>query len=69
VGAHQALPMTSRDGAFLLSIAGASSVVGRFATTGLLMRLRPGAVLAAYGLVNVLPCLVAAGAAQVSALP
>jgi FHS family L-fucose permease-like MFS transporter len=61
--------LTSRDGAFLLSIAGAGSVVGRFATTGLLMRFRPTSVLAAYGLVNVLLCLVvAAGVAKVSAI-
>jgi len=60
---------TSRDGAFLLSIAAAASVVGRFGATGLLLRFRPGAVLTVYGLANFALCLVvAAGIAKVSAV-
>ncbi|CAN7342145.1 sugar MFS transporter [Phenylobacterium sp. LjRoot225] len=61
--------LTSRDGAFLLSIAAAAYLVGRFATTALLLRVRPRAVLTAYGLINLALCLVvAAGIAKVSAV-
>lgn len=61
--------MTSRDAAFLLSVATAAYLVGRFATTALLLRFRPRAVLTAYGLINLLLCLVvAAGIAKVSAI-
>lgn len=61
--------LSSRQGAFLLSIATAAYLVGRFATTALLLRFRPRAVLTAYGLINLLLCLVvAAGIAEVSAV-
>lgn len=61
--------LTSRDGAFLLSIATAAYLVGRFATTALLLRFRPAAVLTVYGLVNLALCLVvSAGIAKVSAV-
>src|SRR5258708_6923061 len=61
--------LSSRAGAFMLSIATAGYLVGRFATTGLLLRFRPRAVLTTYGLVNVALCLVvAAGLERVSAI-
>lgn len=61
--------LTSRDGAFLLSIATAAYLVGRFATTGLLLRFKPRAVLAVYGLINLVLCLaVSAGLPKVSAI-
>ena len=60
--------LTSRDGAFLLSIATAAYLVGRFATTALLLKFRPRVVLTVYGLINLALCLVvAAGIAKVSA--
>jgi FHS family L-fucose permease-like MFS transporter len=52
--------LTSRDGAFLLSLATAAYLVGRFATTALLLRFRPRTVLTAYGLINLALCLVVA---------
>ncbi len=61
--------LSSRAGAFMLSIATAGYLVGRFATTGLLLRFRPRAVLTTYGLINVALCLVvAAGLERVSAV-
>ncbi len=53
----------------MLSIATAGYLIGRFATTALLMRFRPRAVLTTYGLINVALCLVvAAGIERVSAM-
>jgi FHS family L-fucose permease-like MFS transporter len=61
--------LSSRQGAFLLSIATAGYLIGRFATTALLLRFRPRAILTAYGVANFLLCLVvAAGIAKVSAV-
>jgi FHS family L-fucose permease-like MFS transporter len=61
--------LSSRDGAFLLSIATAAYLVGRFATTALLLRFTPRTVLTAYGVANLLLCLVvAAGLPKVSAV-
>ena len=61
--------MTSRGGAFLLSIATAGYLIGRFATTGLLLRFRPRAILTVYGVINLALCLVVAmGIAKVSAV-
>jgi FHS family L-fucose permease-like MFS transporter len=61
--------LTSQQGAFLLSIAAAGYLIGRFATTALLLRFPPRGILTLYGLVNVALCLVvAAGIQQVSAL-
>lgn len=61
--------LSSRDGAFLLSIAAAAYLIGRFATTALLLRFQPRAVLTPYGVVNVVLCLVvAAGIDKVSAV-
>jgi FHS family L-fucose permease-like MFS transporter len=61
--------LTSRHGAFLLSIAAAGYLIGRFATTALLLRLRPRTILTVYGLINLALCLVVAlGIAKVSAI-
>jgi len=61
--------LSSRSGAFMLSIATAGYLIGRFATTGLLMRFQPRAVLTTYGLINVALCLVvAAGIERISAM-
>jgi FHS family L-fucose permease-like MFS transporter len=59
----------SREGAFLLSLASAGYLIGRFATTALLLKVSPRTVLTAYGVINVLLCLVvAAGIDKVSAI-
>jgi FHS family L-fucose permease-like MFS transporter len=61
--------MTSQAAAFLLSLAMAGYLVGRFASTALMSRVSPRAVLTAYGLVNVVLCLmVAAGLGKVSVI-
>jgi FHS family L-fucose permease-like MFS transporter len=61
--------LTSRHGAFLLSIAAAGYLIGRFATTALLLRFRPRTILTVYGLINLALCLVVAlGIAKVSAI-
>ena len=61
--------LTSREGAYLLSVATALYLVGRFATTALLLRYRPGSVLTVYGIANLLLCLVVAmGLRRVSAV-
>lgn len=61
--------LTARNGAFLLSIAAAGYLIGRFATTALLLRLRPRTILTAYGLINLTLCLVVAlGITKVSAI-
>lgn len=61
--------LTSQQGAYLLSLATVGYLAGRFATTALLARISPRAVLVAYGVANVLLCLVVAAAIpKVSAL-
>jgi FHS family L-fucose permease-like MFS transporter len=61
--------LSSKQGAFLLSLAAAGYLVGRFVTTGLLLKLKPATVLTAYGIINVALCLVvAAGIDKVSAM-
>jgi FHS family L-fucose permease-like MFS transporter len=61
--------LTSRDGAFMLSIATAGYLIGRFATTALLLRFPPRTILTIYGLANLALCLVvAAGIAKISAM-
>ena len=61
--------LTSRDGAFMLSIAAAGYLIGRFFTTALLLRFKPRAILTVYGLINLALCLVVAlGIAKVSAV-
>ena len=56
--------LTSRGGAYLLSIATACYLVGRFATTVLLFRFRPRSVLTLYGCINVVLCLIVSTGAQ-----
>jgi FHS family L-fucose permease-like MFS transporter len=61
--------LTSRDGAFMLSIAAAGYLIGRFFTTALLLRFKPRTILTVYGLINLALCLVVAlGIARVSAV-
>ena len=61
--------LSSRDGAFMLSIATAGYLAGRFATTALLLKVAPRTILTLYGLINLVLCLVvAAGIEKVSAV-
>ncbi|MBU1378512.1 MAG: sugar MFS transporter [Alphaproteobacteria bacterium] len=61
--------LTSKGGAYLLSIATAGYLIGRFVATGLLSRVSPRVLLTLYGLINVALCLVvAAGLERVSAV-
>jgi MFS transporter, FHS family, L-fucose permease len=61
--------MSSQQGAFLLSLAATGYLLGRFATTALLLRVKPQTVLMLYGLANTLLCLVvAADVEKVSAI-
>jgi FHS family L-fucose permease-like MFS transporter len=61
--------LTSRDGAFMLSIAAAGYLIGRFFTTALLLRFKPRTILTVYGLINLALCLVVTlGIAKVSAI-
>lgn len=59
--------LTSQEGAFMLSLGAIGYLVGRFAATALLLRVRPRALLTAYGVINVvLTLIVAAGIDKVS---
>ncbi|MDG2523055.1 sugar MFS transporter [Caulobacter segnis] len=59
--------LTSQQGAFMLSLAAVGYLVGRFAATALLLRVKPRALLTAYGIINViLTLIVAAGIDKVS---
>ena len=59
--------LTSQQGAFMLSLAAIGYLVGRFAATGLLLKVRPRVLLATYGVINViLTLIVAAGIERVS---
>jgi FHS family L-fucose permease-like MFS transporter len=61
--------MTSRQGAFLLSLATVGYLVGRFASTAVLLKVSASSLLTAYGLINVILCLiVSAGVEKVSAI-
>lgn len=61
--------LTSRQGAFLLSVAAGGYLIGRFATTALLLRFAPRPILTIYGLINVALCLVVAmGLERISAM-
>lgn len=61
--------LSSRGGAFMLSIATAGYLAGRFATTALLLKVAPRTILTLYGLINLALCLVvAAGIEKVSAV-
>jgi len=64
---HNWQGLTSQQGAFMLSLAAIGYLVGRFAATGLLLKVRPRALLTTYGVINVLLTLiVAAGIDKVS---
>lgn len=64
---HNWTGLTSQQGAFMLSLAAVGYLVGRFAATALLLRVRPRTLLTTYGLVNVaLTLVVAAGIERVS---
>ncbi|HTV96164.1 MAG TPA: sugar MFS transporter [Steroidobacteraceae bacterium] len=52
--------LSSQQGAFLLSLAAVGYLVGRFASTALLLRISARALLTFYGLANVILCLVVA---------
>ena len=59
----------SQEAAYLLSLATLAYLVGRFATTALLLRFSPRLILTVYGVINVGLCLVAsAGIEKYSAL-
>ncbi len=61
--------MTSQNAAYLLSVGMLSYLVGRFATTALLLRIKPQTILMVYGVINVLLCLIAsAGIEKISAI-
>jgi FHS family L-fucose permease-like MFS transporter len=61
--------LTSQKAAFLLSLAMLAYLIGRFATTALLLRIAPRVILTVYGAINVvLSLLTAAGIERVSAL-
>lgn len=64
---HNWTGLTSQQGAFMLSLAAVGYLVGRFAATALLLKVRPRALLTAYGVINVaLTLVVAAGIERVS---
>lgn len=64
---HNWTGLTSQQGAFMLSLAAIGYLVGRFAATALLLRVRPRTLLTIYGLVNVaLTLVVAAGIERIS---
>lgn len=59
--------LTSQQAAFMLSLAAVGYLVGRFAATGLLLKVRPRVLLTTYGVINVvLTLIVAAGLEKVS---
>ena len=64
---HNWQGLTSQQGAFMLSLAAIGYLVGRFAATGLLLKVRPRTLLTTYGVINVaLTLVVAAGIDKVS---
>lgn len=64
---HNWTGLTSQQGAFMLSLAAIGYLVGRFAATALLLRVKPRTLLTTYGLVNVaLTLVVAAGIERIS---
>ncbi|HEY0283411.1 MAG TPA: sugar MFS transporter [Rhizomicrobium sp.] len=61
--------MTTQSAAFLFSIGVLAYLVGRFATTALMLYVQPRIILTIYGVANVILCLIAAaGIQKVSAL-
>jgi len=64
---HNWAGLTSQQGAFMLSLAAIGYLVGRFAATALLLRVKPRTLLTTYGLINVaLTLVVAAGIERIS---
>lgn len=64
---HNWQGLTSQQGAFMLSLAAIGYLVGRFAATGLLLKVKPRTLLTTYGVINViLTLIVAAGIERVS---
>lgn len=64
---HNWQGLTSQQGAFMLSLAAIGYLVGRFAATGLLLKVKPRTLLTTYGVINVaLTLVVAAGVDKVS---
>ena len=64
---HNWTGLTSQQGAFMLSLAAIGYLVGRFAATALLLRVKPRTLLTTYGLINVaLTLVVAAGIERIS---
>ena len=61
--------LTSRQGAFLLSLATVGYLLGRFTSTALLLRVSPRSLLTTYGVISTLLCLiVSAGMQRVSSI-
>jgi FHS family L-fucose permease-like MFS transporter len=64
---HNWRDLTSQQGAYMLSLAAIGYLVGRFAATGLLLKVKPRTLLTTYGVINViLTLIVAAGIDKVS---
>ena len=64
---HNWQGLSSQQGAFMLSLAAIGYLVGRFAATGLLLKVKPRTLLTTYGVINVvLTLIVAAGIDKVS---
>ena len=64
---HNWAGLSSQQGAFMLSLAAIGYLVGRFAATGLLLKIKPRALLTTYGVINViLTLIVSAGIDKVS---
>ena len=64
---HNWAGLSSQQGAFMLSLAAIGYLVGRFAATGLLLKVKPRTLLTTYGVINViLTLIVAAGIDKVS---
>ena len=64
---HNWAGLSSQQGAFMLSLAAIGYLVGRFAATALLLKVKPRTLLTTYGVINViLTLIVAAGIDKVS---
>ncbi|MNU48579.1 L-fucose-proton symporter [compost metagenome] len=64
---HNWAGLSSQQGAFMLSLAAIGYLVGRFAATALLLKVKPRTLLTIYGVINViLTLIVAAGIDKVS---
>ncbi len=64
---HNWQDLSSQQGAYMLSLAAIGYLVGRFAATGLLLKVKPRTLLTTYGVINViLTLIVAAGIDKIS---